>query len=302
MRHPSSDPAIADGARAPIVRGGGGRRGLGIAWALSLLAACGGNLSHRSVAELDGRVPVGQAIDRIRIEVQNGTVGIDSAADREVSFAGGIRRAADTAEDLQRIEALPPGLTAVPMPEQPNTLLLRGPQLPDGSTSMLGLELGIRLPPDIPLEVAIAGNGHVTIANRKAPTRVQTGRGDLRFERCAGGVVAKTGRGNVIAYEQIGDVDIHTMIGDMQGFVRQPGKKIRLVTGQGTVQCYIPGATQFDLDARAEIGRIRNGFGLEPEIVGKYGAALVSKKGDASTAIILRTASGHLSLAPRPFD
>ena len=79
--------------------------------------------------------------------------------------------------------------------------MLRGPQLPAAAVGMLGLEFGVHLPHDLPLEIVISGSGHVTMADRQAASRVKTGRGDLRFERCAGGVYARTGRGNVIAFE-----------------------------------------------------------------------------------------------------
>ena len=148
----------------------------------------------------------------------------------------------------------------------------------------------------------ITGSGHVTIANRTASTDVQTGRGDLRFEHCACRVKARTGRGMVIAFDHRGDLDIHTMVGDMQAFVREPGDLIRLVTGQGTVQCHVPSTIEFDLDARAEIGDIGNGFGLQVEKVLDYGRVLIGKRGSIRTKVVLRIGSGHLSIAPREFE
>ncbi|HEX5054324.1 MAG TPA: hypothetical protein VFZ65_21275 [Planctomycetota bacterium] len=271
--------------------------------ALGLVSACDGSLSHRSVAEMSGTVTIEHDVERVRVEVQNGTVGVDSGTGRVIQFAGGVRRAADTASELARIEQIPVTFTAAPDPVDPHVLVLRGPAIPAGGPlGILGVEVGIRMPADIALEIAVAGSGHITVANRTAPTRAETGRGDLRFERCAGGVRARTGRGNVIAVDHIGDLDIQTTVGGMQAFVREPGALIRLVTGQGTVQCHVPAATGFDLDARTEEGRIRNGFGLTAETVREYGAALVAKVGSARTAIVLRTGSGHLSLAPKAFD
>lgn len=266
---------------------------------LGIAAGCDGSLSHRSYAELAGDIPVGAAIERIRIEIENGTIGIDSSEAGTIHYAGGMRRAADTAKDLGALEQVPLLLSGAPDPADPGTLVIRGPHQPTTVPGgVMGLELGIRVPPSLPLEVEIASNGHVTIANRAAATRVETGRGDLRFEHCAGGIAAKTRRGMVIAFGQRGDLDIHTMAGDMQVFVDEPGSLIRLVTGQGTVQCHVDPSIEFDLDARAEIGRIGNGFGLATESVGKYGAVLTGKRGSARTKVVLRTGSGHLSIAP----
>jgi hypothetical protein len=267
---------------------------------LLVLAGCGA--SHRSTANLAEKHPIAPGVARVRIEIDNGTIGVDVAPAREVAIAGGIRRAAESAADLVVLEQIPASLTPVVDPTQPDTLVLRGPKLPEGMRGLLGFELGVHVPADLPLEIVIGGSGHVTLARRLARTKVKTGRGDLRFEDCAGGVQAKTGRGNVIAFEHRGDLDIHTDAGDMQAFVREPAATIRLVTGQGTVQLHVPPETPFDVDARAEIGRIGNGFGLTAQKVARYGAALVGKQGPATTAVVLRTGSGHLSFTPKQFE
>jgi hypothetical protein len=268
-----------------------------------LLALAGPGCSHRSTAEMAGELPISHEITRIRIEIQNGTVGVRAHDARTVAFAGGVRRGADSAAELAELERIPIPLAAAPDPLDPRTMVVRGPALqPGGVQGVLGVEVGIRLPADLPLEIVIAGSGHVTAADRRASTSVETGRGDLRFAACAGGVKARTGRGNVIAYDHRGDLDIQTKVGDMQAFVREPGTQLVLVTGQGTVQCHVPPTIGFDLDARAQIGRIGNGFGLTAETVLKYGAALVAKRGDARTRIVLRTGSGHLSIAPKSYD
>lgn len=282
-------------------------------WALGALvvigisvAIVGSGLEHRSVAELSGTVPIGQDVDTVRLEVQNGTIGIDlpepSRQDRVVAYAGGIRRAADSAADLARMEQLPTGLAVVADPKRPRTLVLRGPALPPGSSGLLAMELGIRLPGELTLEVVVPGSGHVTIANRGGRTIVDTGRGDLRFERCRGPVRAKTGRGMVIAFDHCGDLDLHTVVGDMQAFVKEPAATLRLVSGQGTVQCCVPANCEFELDARAEIGRIGADFGLVGERVGDFGAALVGSKGSGRTKVVLRTGSGHLAFRQHQFE
>jgi hypothetical protein len=217
-------------------------------------------------------------------------------------YGGGVRRAADTAEDLARIETIPLTLTAAVDPSSPSTLVVRAPSLPPGQPGVLAVELGVRLPPSLRLEVEIAGSGHVTVAERTGPTQVATGRGDLRFEHCAGPLKARTGRGNVIVIDHRSDLDVHTMVGDMQAFVKEPGAQLRLVTGQGTVQCYVPHEAGFVVEARAAIGHIKNAFGLPVETVQRYGAAMVGRHGDGRTQLVLNTGSGHLSLQAKRFE
>jgi len=276
------------------------RRDFALATVAVLLAACGGPLSERSHAEMKGTLPLGTEIRRVRIEVENGRVDVGPSPTTDaVTFAGGIRRAADTPEQLAALERVVPDLTAAVDPADPTTLVVRGPRRPaELSGAVFALEVGIGVPPEVALEVRVEANGDVNLKERRAPTRVETGRGDLRFENCSGGVTARTGRGVLIAYGHRGDLDVQTKTGDMQAFVVEPGRLLQLVTGQGTVQCQVDPSIEFDLDARAEIGKIGNGFGLEPERGQGYSAALVGKRGSARTKVVLRTGSGHLSFSP----
>jgi hypothetical protein len=276
---------------------------VGLALGLSLvsISACGGPLGHRSTAEMADKVPLGQGIRRVRVEIEQGTIGVKPGEGRFADYAGGVRRAGDTAADLAKLEQVPFQLTMHADDARPDTLILRGPHLPAGVSGLLSIELGLRLPAEVELEIVVTGSGHITVGERTARTFARTGRGDLRFESCRGPVDAKTGRGMVIAFEHCGDLDIETKVGDMQAFVREPGSSIRLVTGQGTVQCGVPEDTPFDLDARAEVGRIGAGFGLEAAKIGSYGAALVGRQGAATTRVVLRTGSGHLAFKPKKF-
>lgn len=270
---------------------------------LLIASGCGGSLSSRSVADLSGELPLDASVQRIRLEVPNGTVGVKPGAGRTVKYGGGVRRAADSPADLAKLEAIPLDLLGILDAAEPGTLVIRAPGVgTDDPMGVFGLELGLFVPPGIPLQIVIAGSGHVTLAGRGAATQVNTGRGDLRFEGCTGPLVGHTGRGNVIAFDHVGDIDLDAGTGDMQVFVPSPGRLIRLVTGQGTVQCHIPEATGFEVDAAAAIGRIGNGFGLAAEKTGDYSAALRGKRGSGDTNIILRTGSGHLALSPKSFD
>ena len=242
----------------------------------------------------------GPGVQKIRIEMPNGTLDLATlqpgAPANKIEWQGGVRRDARTAEGLQQIEAVSIDLASAIDPQDPGTLILRCPSAPEGVIGMIAYEGNIRIPAKMPVEVIITGNGHVTMVGREAFSKVRTGRGDLRFEGCKGGVEANTGQGVLIAFDHEGDIDVRTGLGDMQVFVVKPGAQITLGTGQGTVQCKIPADTEFEVDARAEIGRIGNDFGVEVRKVGEYSAAMTGRVGSAATRIILRTASGHISL------
>jgi hypothetical protein len=258
---------------------------------------------------MSASVPLDAGVASVRIEIQNGTIGIDVHDERTVRYAGGVRRAADSAAGLAALEAIPALLSVARDPEDPGVLVLRGastPEVPADAPApegfVFGYELGVRIPASVPVEVRIAGSGHVVVANRSAPTRIATGRGDLRIEHCRANVKASTGRGQVIVYDHRGDIDVDAKTGGMQVFLREPGTRVRLVTGMGDIQCYVPPETGFVVDARAEIGRIGSGFDLPVETIQKYGAAMVGRHGDGRTEVVLRTGSGHLSLGRRVFE
>jgi hypothetical protein len=264
---------------------------------LMLLAACDGALSHRSLAEISGKLPIGNDVRKVRVEVENGSVGIDVHEESVVKFGGGVRRAADTAAELAVLDAVPAELTAAVDPADPTTMVVRGPVLAAaGAKGVLAYELGLHLPAGLELEVLVGNNGKVTVANRRAALKVTTGRGDLRFENCHGGIKAQTGRGMVIAFGVVGRIDIEAGIGDMQAFVPGPDDLIRLRTGQGTIQCYVPEATGFVCSARTEAGFVGSSFGLPIESTTGYGKAMTGQHGDGRTKIVLSTGSGYLSL------
>lgn len=281
--------------------GGNGRRllaALGCLW----LSSCGGALGFRSVSEGKVDIAIPPGIEAIRIELDNGTIQFDGGDADRVRIAGGMRRAADSAEALAAIERVPFAFAVVPDAARPNLLVLRGPGLPEGVQGVLGVEAGFHVPAGMPLEVVVGGSGVVTVANRAAATKVSTGRGDLMFANCHADVIGSTGRGNVIAYGHEGNLDLHAKAGDMQALVRRPAQQIRLVTGRGNVQLLVPPSTTFEVDARAEVGRVGNGFGLLAEKVGAYSAAMVGSIGDGHLKVVLRSASGNISFSSQRFD
>ena len=262
-----------------------------------------GGCAHRSVQSINGSMPCGADVQRIRIEMPNGSLGVlaieASAPADKLTYVGGLRRDATTAEGLEALANVANVLGAAMDPKQPGTLVVRCPDAPDGVQGMIAYEGSISIPATMPLEVTVTDNGHVTLMDRGAPSKVVTRRGDLRFERCKGGVEANTGQGNLIAFQHVGDIDVRTGLGDMQVFVIEPGDQITLSTGKGTVQCHVPGDIGCEVDARAEIGRIGNDFGFDVRRVGDYSAAMTGRRGTAKTRVILRTASGHISLIQR---
>jgi hypothetical protein len=270
---------------------------------LVVAGGCGGPLSWRSVAEFAADVPIPAGVKTVRIEIQNGTVGVDVGPAGTVTLAGGVLRAADTKEELERLEQIPPGLRVVPDPQRPDTLVLRGPDLPAQAQALYAFELrAVRVPADLALEIAVEANGHAMVRNREAAIEVTTGRGDLRFEDCRGSLSGRTNHGNVIVVHHRGDIALRTDHCDMQAFVREAGTQLQLVTGGGTVQCLVPADLEFDVDARAETGKIGNGFGLPVTKPNKYSAVMVGKRGSARTQVVLRTGEGALSFAPNQFN
>jgi len=264
------------------------------------LAGCSGDFAYRSTAELSGSIALPEGIRKVRFEIDNGTVGMDVTEANEIRYAGGARRAGNSPEALAEVEAIELEMVGVVDSGDPATLVVRGPAAPPGQTAVLALELGIRLPAHLEVELTITHNGHITAANRKGALTAGTGRGDLRFEHCRG-ATARTGRGNVIAFDHRGDLDLITGIGDMQVFVREPGEQIRLDTGQGTVQCYIPPTAGFRVDARAEVGRCGSSFGLDVDNPSAYSAVMTGTRGDGHTGIVLRTGKGYLTLGSKTF-
>ena len=260
------------------------------------LAGC----AHRATEHVGGELSVPAGVERVRIELDNGTLDValplEGAPAGQVSYLGGIRMDASSDAELQQLLGVAPQLVAALDPEDPQVLIVRGPRAPAGVQGMIAYEGSLRVDASLPVEIVIRDNGHVTLVGRRSASRVRTRRGDLRFEDCSGGVEATTGQGNVIAYDHRGDLDVRSQGGDMQAFVVEPGERITLSTGKGTVQCCVPEDIECELDARAEIGRIGNDFGFEVTKPSAYSSALVGRRGGSKTRVLPRTAAGHIAV------
>lgn len=273
---------------------------------------CGGSLGHRSYAEFRGGAALPANVRSVRVEVENGSIGVLAQAATEgqrVTWKGGVRRAASTAEVLLEVERVPAEFTLLADPADPTVLIVRAPQLPQvpnvpdlALNAILGVEASVFLPAELAVDIRVTGSGHVAVGAREAAVIVDTGRGDLRLTSCRGPARLRSGNGMTIVDDHSGDLDVQVVTGAMQVFVREPQKSIRLVTRQGDIQCYVPPATSFRVDGRAEIGKVGNGFGLEMRKVGDYSALLTGVRGDGATEIVLRTGSGHLSLNHKVFQ
>ena len=270
-----------------------------------ILAGCTGGLGDRSVVPIKGTLPIPAAAQALHIELENGRVEVRSGPDGEIRFRGTVRRAADTVEELRQFEARGTDLKLAPDPAAKDTWILTGPTRPpevDPRIGLLAVELALELPPKLALQVRIKGSGGLLIEDRTAATDVETRRGDVQVTRCTGAARVVTNYGTVIVYEHRGDLRVETGIGEMQVFVREPGKQLRLINGAGNIQCYVPETATFHVDARAETGKIANGFGFPIEHPSPYSATMVGRRGDERTEIVLRTGTGHLSLSHKSFD
>ncbi|MGE3173655.1 MAG: hypothetical protein AB7O97_13610 [Planctomycetota bacterium] len=271
--------------------------------AAACLASCSGRLGHRSVRPTGGSLPLPAGLQVLRIEIQNGRLEVRPGGRDAVAYEGHIRCGADTAEDLQRFEARGAELRLEADPAAPGTWVLRGPtRPPELMSGVLGVEVRVTAPRDLPLEVRIEGSCDIDVADREAPTSIETRRGDVKCMACHGATRVRVGTGVLIVNDHRGDLDIETRMGQMQVFVREPGELLRLVSGNGDVQCIIPPSTGFRVDARAETGKVHTSFGLPVDRVTAYSAVMTGQRGDGRTEIVLRTGSGHLSLSHKTFD
>lgn len=262
------------------------------------LGAC----EHRSVQEFQGDLAIPAGTKTVRFSIDNGTVGVRTQTEAKVSYAGGARREGADAAALLAVEKVDLTLAGASDPKDPTVFLVRAPTVPAGVDGMLAVELGIRLPADLAIEIDITHNGHVSAGDRTGAITVNTGRGDLRFEQCHCAIKAKTGRGNVIAYDHRGDIDLTTGVGDMQVFVPGPAAMVRLFTGEGTIQCFLPPLAGFRVDARAEVGKCGSSFGLPVEHPDAYSAVMTGMHGDGKTQVLMRTGKGHLALTEKTFE
>jgi len=296
----------------PVARLGTGYSVIPVFVAACLLAA---GCAHRSVVSIKGPLAADPDTQRVRIVMDNGSLvvaGPEQVAEQlaeqgaeqgapspEWTYVGGLRRDASSAEGLASLEGVASELTVSMDPDEAGTLVIHCPSAPPGVQGMIAYEGMICIPPTLPVEVAVKHNGHVTLIGRKGPSKVETRRGDLRFEKCQGAIEANTGQGMVIAFDHEGDIDVRSGLGDMQVFVTRPGDQITLSTGKGTVQCHVPEDLSCEVDARAEIGKIGNDFDFEVRKVGEFSAAMTGTRGTGQTRVLLRTAKGHISLIQR---
>jgi|GEM_PF-3095123 len=268
--------------------------------AVSCVALTFAGCAFRATDKVAGAFTVPPGVKLLRVEIENATLDVglplEGAPTAQITFKGGVRMDAADDAQLHELMLVEHGLVAALDPEDPTVFVVKGPRTPSKVRGMIAYEGNLRVPASMPLEVVVANNGHVTMVGRRAACSVQTRRGDLRFEDCAGGIKATTGQGNVIAYDHRGDLDVRSQGGDMQVFVIEPGDRLTLSTGKGTVQCYVPKSIDCQVDARAEIGRIGNDFGFEVKKPTAYSSAMIGSRGRPKTRVLLRTAAGHIAM------
>ncbi len=259
-------------------------------------------MEHRSVATLQGELPIPAGTTQIRVEIENGSLDVRVGEPGSVRYRGQVRRAGDTKEQLAAFEAVGAELRAEQDPKDPATLVIRGPSRPAGEQiGVLAIESILEIPDGIGVTLAVTGSGNLAVNTRSAPVDLRCGRGDVRCKGTAAGAIVRTGRGNVILDDHSGDADVEIGVGDMQVFVREPKQRVVLVTGMGNVQCILPPEAQFRADARTQTGKLANGFGMPIEKDG-YRATMVGQRGDGRTELVMRSGKGHLSLSHKTFD
>jgi len=267
-----------------------------------LFAGCSGGLGHRSIADLTGRLPLPPGVHRVRLEAQAGIFEIVAGSDPAVVYSGELRRAADTAEDLQGLESVPTALVAAPDPKDAGTLVVRTPAMPPQvrmQHCVLATEVKVWLPAALEVEVLVTGGGQVTVADRTGDVQLRSGHGDLQLTGCSGAAKLHSGGGSVLVYRHHGDLEVDTMVGDVQVWMQAAGRKLILVTGSGNIQCRIPWACGFQLDARTMEGRVvAKDFGLEARAQGAHGAVMRGTHGDGMTELVLHTGAGYVSVSP----
>ena len=259
-------------------------------------------MGHRSLASLLGELPLPAGTTRVRVEIENGSLEVRVGDAGKISYRGQVRRAADTAEQLVAFEAVGAELKGESDPASPGTFVVRGPARPQGQAiGVLAVEAILQIPDGIEVTLAVSGSGNLAVDTRSAAIDLHCGRGDVRCKRTRGGAKVHTGRGNVILDDHAGDIDVDIGVGDMQIFVREPQKRIVLVTGMGNVQCLLPPESPFRVDARTQTGKAANGFGLPIEKDG-FRATMVGQRGDGRTELVMRSGKGHLSLSHKTFE
>ena len=268
---------------------------------LLVCSSCTGGLGHRSMAQLQGELAVPAGVTTVRVEIGDGSLDVRAGQAKGIGYRGQVRRAADSEAELAALEGQGSALTAELDPEDPATLVVRGPVRPVGTTAgILAVESILEVPAGLAVRLLVDGSGNLAVEDRNADVEMRCGRGDIRLKRTVGKARLRTGRGNVIADDHSGAIEVEVGAGDMQIFLRQPGERARLVTGMGNVQCLVPPEAEFRLDARAETGKAANGFGFAVERQG-YTAVMTGQRGSGRTEVVLRTGKGHLSLSHKTF-
>jgi hypothetical protein len=269
-----------------------------------VLAGCSNGLDYRAKDPVEAALPLPPGIGKLRLRAQTGIFEV-VVREGPVVQVRGVRKCAATAPELlQRLRqpAAAPVLTVDPSDAAIAVLSFPGlPADPDLQVGLVAFEVQVAMPDKVSIDCQIEQAGQVTVDGRHADVTVKTGRGDLRVTACEGRCELLTGAGNTLVHDHRGDLFARAKAGEMQIWITEPGKDLRLVTGQGGVQCHIPADAGFRLDARTLEGKVSaKAFAIQGVQGEDYGAAMTGTHGDGKTEIVMRTGSGYLSLTPRP--
>ena len=221
---------------------------------------------------------------------------------RTLRFEGNGYRTAATEAGLERLRAVSMTLRVDSAPDENGVLTLRGPELPaglDASDHVVVLQLRIRCPPGLAVEIELL-RGSFDVRRVEGPLNLDTGYGQIHLRHVHGDAVLRTNHGNVTVDHHRGGVDLEIDVGAVMLWIDELGQStVRAVTREGNVNVRLDPSEVISVDARTELGRVMNTFGIPIESMGKFGAKMVGTNGMRGGSVILRTERGHVALEKR---
>lgn len=284
---------------------------------LTLVAgtACDARLGHRQDQPISARIEVPPGTSRVLVDVHRGALTIRAGEPGVVEFAADARLAADTEEGLNALRAvdLQPAVA-----HDEGTLSVRAPRVPEGLDPVahqLITKTVVRVPPDVSVE-ARTNFGAMAGFNHRGSLVLESGRGAMHLDRCVGDVALRTVDGDVMVEAHRGGLDIEVRAASprdrdksaavpsgvgrtMQVFVAELGASgVRLFTEHGGIQAHVPAEASFELDAKTEVGRARNSFGIEavPIPGTTHGLSMRGRVGEGGPRVELHAEVGNVSV------
>ena len=222
------------------------------------LLSCDGHYRLRDAKRVSSTLLIPAATTEVRLEVPAGSVSIEPSPGNDIVYEAEVQRSADTAEDLETLKALEPGLRIVPGP-QAGRMRVVAATLPAGldpHTTWLSYRMLVKIPKTLRVDLVI-GDGNASVIGMQSGAGVETGRGILLLKQCSGDSRMRSGKGDLTVDSHMGALDAETGAGKIVAFVDALGAKgLRLVSGSGGIQAHLPRESAFTLDMRAPEGKV----------------------------------------------